>query len=154
MAKEGCALGVTGVDLTAMDEQIQQLETELRKMEESAVGVTGVDLTAMDQQIQQLETELRKMQATREALGKLQSTLGNDADPTAAVRGTVLDRVWAFLADGKGATTMEIAAAIGAKRAAVYQVMRKHEQEFRRRDGRWRLKWRLKRPRRRGAVER
>ncbi len=102
-------------------------------------AVTGIDLKAIDEEIERQKAELVKLQTTRQALGQLQSTLSNGADPTAAP-GTILDRVRAFLAGGKEATTNEIASAIGAERTPTYAAIKKHEAEFRQRENRWRLK--------------
>ncbi len=101
-------------------------------------AVTGIDLKAMDEEIERQEAELVKLRTTRQALGQLQATLG--ADPTRPAEGTILDRVRSFLAGGNEATTLEIAAAIGAERAPTYAAIRKHQDEFRLKENRWRLK--------------
>ncbi len=111
----------------------------MAKLKSILRAVTGIDLAAMDGEIERIEAEVGKLKVTREALGRLKATLGNGADPT-VLQGTILERATAFLRDGKEATAAEIAEGIGAERPTVYTALRKHEELFRQKENRWRLK--------------
>jgi hypothetical protein len=104
-------------------------------------SLRGIDLAEMDREIAHQEQELARIKATRTALAQIQEATGADgSDPMRSPGGTILDRVKQYLEGGKEATAAEIAAAIGASRGATYVTIRKHQEVFRQKDKRWRLK--------------
>jgi len=100
-----------------------------------------IDLEKCKKEIAQAEQVLATKKVRLAALIQAKAAAGGNgrADPTAPVRETILDRVKEYLKD-RQATTTEIGLAIGKNRAVVHQVIKKHPEEFRLKDGFWRLK--------------
>jgi len=118
--------------------------TVIKQTNRAFRSLAGIDLAAMDVEIERQKAELDKLMHTRVLIAQIQESVAsngsNVADPTRPAKQTIADRIRSFLAGGKEATAAEIAEGIGVDRAPVYSAMRSHEEAFRQKENRWRLK--------------